>query len=147
MQRRILTKNQVADIERTYMVANTPTYLYKTLRENVAVQKLAESNTLLELASLYKRRAGKKRRSLGDVAVAYAAFVAMSLKERSGAQATMSAIDTSLLDWATPIKNRFCAEEPNVATILLNATPGTSVSVSQTIPVASTFSRLNGSAR
>jgi hypothetical protein len=145
MPQKDLTKDRIlSDITKAYLVANTPAYLLKTLAESVPVRELARSNTLTKLASLYKRHAAKKHRSLEDVALAYAALVAITLKERSGAKAAIEELDTSLLDWAESIKDRFVAASPKMLTVRIQAAPETTMTYTQTTPSAIQFHKPNG---
>ena len=94
------TKEELAVV---YVVANTPRYLYKRLRSHPLVRKLSEELSIDELISVYDESRKKKQRSIQDVALAYAALVAMGYAAWAEVSHRLSTIDTRGLDWATDI--------------------------------------------
>jgi len=99
----------IRQIRETYLVSNTPLYLYKRLRDLPAVQRLAEDNDVEELGSEYLRRAKTIPRKPDDVALAYACLVALTTKEWRRVMPLIRLLDLSDLDWASLLRDIYLA--------------------------------------
>src|SRR5947208_3039592 len=83
----------------TYVVANTPTYLFKRLRALSEVQSLAERQTTLQLAAAFGELLSNRERTPTDIAKAYALLVAISLRNYAEWSGVVEILDFDSLDW------------------------------------------------
>src|SRR5262249_14862568 len=95
----------VAYFVRIYSVANTPAFLYRHLLADESVRELARKATTDELVNLFNDNVHRENRSINDVAIAYAALVAITLREFPEALATLLRLDAASLDWVADMAN------------------------------------------
>ncbi len=105
-----INEQAIQDFRETYLVSNTPLYLYKRLRCLPAVRDLASSVRGDELASEYHRRVNTKDRTPEDMAIAYACLAALTHKQPSEAISLFRSLDLSSLEWAPTIRALYFAK-------------------------------------
>lgn len=93
-----------APLAATYLVANTPAYLYKAFRGDDSVRRLAQLFTAEELAKLFRKAVAQTERSPIDVVQAYAALVAMTLHDYEEWRSVLMGLDVTVLDWGERIR-------------------------------------------
>jgi hypothetical protein len=108
---------------RVFSVANTPAYLYKRLRQEPTLRALAERLSAPELGALFNELASQERRSLLDVARAYSALIAVSLKPFDDSQAVMQLLELDRLDWARSLAEIANASAQPTSVLEINAPP------------------------
>lgn len=98
----ILNVDALANI---YMVANTPSYLFRHYRNNSSVQDFADAHSGEDLVAEIKRVSAisLSERTVDDIAVAYAAVVGLTFKEAPGVKALVENVDLSRILWAERI--------------------------------------------
>jgi len=96
----ILNEPQLA---RTYLVANTPSYLLRHYRAEPSVYDLATRNTVDDLVSFASEVANDDKRKLKEVVFAYATIVALTFKNQSEVNEKLTNISFQKLDWAEKI--------------------------------------------
>lgn len=73
-----LNENELA---RIYLVANTPSYLYRHYRSDQSVQEVSNQNSAMDLLLFARQIAQLPNRTLRQVIQAYAGLVALTLKD------------------------------------------------------------------
>ncbi len=98
----ILNVDALANI---YMVANTPSYLFRHYRNNSSVQDFADAHSIEELAAEIQRVSSiaLDQRTVDDIAVAYAAVVGLTFKDAAQVDAVIANLDFSKILWAQRI--------------------------------------------
>lgn len=96
----ILNEPQLA---RIYLVANTPSYLYRHFRADSSVLEIAKRNTIDDLVSFAASIANAPKRTLRDVVSAYAALVALTFKNQHEVSEKTADVSFENLDWARRI--------------------------------------------
>ena len=99
-----MTEAQALELETTYVVANTPAYLYRKLRESDVVRQLAGEFNAEQLTALYHNLVAVPNRTVSHVAQAYAMMVAMTLRDYAEWRPLIDGLDVSRLDWAERIR-------------------------------------------
>jgi hypothetical protein len=97
-----MTASQVLDTDTIvghYALANTPGFLYRKLKEEPSVRRLANELTTAELFAIVSECDGKEERSVLDVAVAYAALAAMSLQDYTVVRSAIMGWQPKALAW------------------------------------------------
>jgi hypothetical protein len=102
-----ISDQAVQEFRETYIVSNTPLYLYKQLRRLQAVQNLASLVSADDLTAGYLERVNAKDRTVDDVATAYAFLVALTHKESQEAFLQLRSLDVSRLEWAAVIRDTY----------------------------------------
>jgi hypothetical protein len=100
-----LSIRSVVDV---YVASNTPSYLFKRLRRNDIVHELAQSSAA-DLAELVQTLLAGKDRTESDVAGAYAALAAMTLRDYSEWQGLVGTLDLKPLDWGARFRELMIA--------------------------------------
>jgi hypothetical protein len=98
-----LTADERSSILEIYVLANTPSFIYRRMRELPAAQRLADGSSVAALRSQCSKVAAKKKRTVEEVALAYGAIVALTLKEPQPAKKVFKDIAKLDLDWAENI--------------------------------------------
>jgi hypothetical protein len=98
-----LTPNDRDRLGRIYLVANTPSYLYRHFRRDSSVIELARATSTDALAGFVREVQDLPERSPTDVAAAYAAVVALTFHDPERVRAEMGDISESALAWIGPI--------------------------------------------
>ena len=93
-----LNENQLG---RIYIVANTPSYLFRHFRAEQSVQRLAKQNTAQDLIEFARGVAVANKRTLKQVIEAYAAIVALTFKDKGTIEIDPDSFNG--LDWARSI--------------------------------------------
>jgi hypothetical protein len=104
-----LTKSELASIVEIYLLANTPAFLFRRMRSNPVVQRLAESESERSLVSEYRSLGRKTERDIEEVASAYAALCALTLREPPPSRRTFSQLAKVDFDWGATIVEKFRA--------------------------------------
>lgn len=107
----------------TYLVANTPMYLYRHLRSNNSLRRIAEDFSAEGLVAEYESRTTKQRRSVEDIAVAYAMLSAITQLDYPVAMAALDNMDLSRLDWATELRDIYLATRRPVSYVGVTLQP------------------------
>ncbi len=102
-----LTNINMKSLREALILANTPSYLYKRLLENPSVHRLARTQSTNELLDIYRGAAAKADPSADDVALGYAALVAITLKDFREARAALDGLRNNDLHWADSIIEMF----------------------------------------
>jgi hypothetical protein len=92
------------DIEslcQTYIVSNTPRYLYKHLRSNPSVQWMANSLSIDQLTAIYAESQQESERSVNEVVVAHAVLAAFSHMSYGDIAPVLDRLPTTGLKWAS----------------------------------------------
>lgn len=110
-------------ITRIYMVANTPAYLFDRLCSAAPVHTLADSAKPSQLTSLYKKVASKERRSVEDVAMAYAALVALTMKQPEPSRAMLVRLRSVPMQWGPAIIGLYLARPAKTTTASFTVPP------------------------
>lgn len=122
-----MTLPQQIDVDElvgTYMVSNTPAYLYKHYRRSESVAWMAGNLSVEQLVALLREAREKLIKSPADMALAYAAVVALSLKDYELVREIIEGLDTTGLEWGKDIKiNVISHAKPTTLTVIK---PGTS---------------------
>ena len=90
---------EVREVLATYLVANTPFYLYRHLRASPTVQRLADSSSSAELAAFISRVDGEERPSTVAVALAHACAVALTYQRSDIADGAIAHLALQHLRW------------------------------------------------
>jgi len=98
-----LSSTTTENLVQTYMVANTPGYLYKHYRRMEALQELRKRYSPEELATFVEEVDTSPEASLEDVVKAYAATVALTLGDNSSAVAVVEGLRVERLAWVKRI--------------------------------------------
>src|ERR1700677_1635308 len=98
-----LNKLDLRELTEQYMVANTPRFLYKNLRDNASVKGLAERSTPRELFASITAIERKQDRNADDVALAYAMLVAMSFQDFGRVREVVADWRPTILSWGLDI--------------------------------------------
>lgn len=109
--------NEIIDI---FLVANTPTYLFRRLRQSDVVRQLAQDCDPEKLAADYDAIATEGTRELAAQALGYALLVALSASTSERAIALLRERPTGTLDW-TPAMQAIALSE-YTPTIITNLT-------------------------
>ena len=93
----------IDQLAQTYLVANTPSYLYRHYRSDQSVQDFARHNNTEDLVSIAEQISRFKNRTLEDLILAYAAIVALTFKDFREVKDALGRASFTGLDWATDI--------------------------------------------
>lgn len=93
----------IDDLSQIYLVANTPRYLFRHLREHHGVKWMSENFSIDELVAIYSDNQRTKKRSVEHVALAYAALIALYYKSYEKVEPLLGALATSGLRWAPDV--------------------------------------------
>jgi hypothetical protein len=113
----LISNPSIREISNIYMLANTPMFLYRHMRQLTYLENLAKNNDLEVLLIEYERRTIKKDRLPEDIAIAYAILIAIAHLEYSVALKYFSKFDLSRLKWGNEIKNIFHTRIPVETTV------------------------------
>lgn len=102
----------IREFREVYLVSNTPLYLFKRLRRLPAVHQLAHAADTKELLSEYLRRAKAEKRTLDDVATAYACLMAMTHKDPREIVSLLRSLDPTDLNWVSTIRDLYFVKVP-----------------------------------
>jgi hypothetical protein len=111
-----LTKGELFELAAAYIVTNTPSSLFESLRETSAVTKMRYEVPLSTLMDYYDRVTSRGKRSEISMALAYGALEAILLhKDNLG---TSQAPDVTRLKWGEQLKT--IAASGNTPTRVIN---------------------------
>jgi hypothetical protein len=99
----------ISILEKVYVVANTPSYVYRHFRAEEGVQtlgKIYDSRRLVEHIVEIER---KEERTLGDIISAYAATVALTFKNIGEVKEVMRDLRIERVEWAVKILSLWIA--------------------------------------
>ncbi len=130
-----MTEAQALELEATYVVANTPEYLYRRLRDSEVVRRLANDFSAELLATMYREVLAKPNRTASDVAQAYAAMVALTLRDYSEWRPLIDGFEITTLDWAERI--RAIAKQRATPTVVTSLTASPAKIAAPTLATAS----------
>jgi hypothetical protein len=94
----------VDSLTRAYAFANTPAYLYRHFRGDDSVQAIARDVHPDALVEVYNRVNLRHLKDIGDVVLAYAAMVALSMSGHEAAKVAFASLTEEGLDWAKALK-------------------------------------------
>lgn len=95
----------ISILKKIYVVANTPSYLYKHFKREAGVERLSNVYEVLELFEHIVQIDRKKERTLADVASAYAACVALTFHDIKSVLASIKKLELRNLEWVDAIIN------------------------------------------
>lgn len=98
-----LSLSELERLAQIYVVANTPSYLYRHFKKDPAVEDLAKTNSVAELVSTAKIDGATAARSLPEIVSAYAALIALTLKDYNQISNTLREGNFPGLHWAKDI--------------------------------------------
>lgn len=98
-----LGKLDLQAIAEQYMIANTPRFLYKHLRQIPSVRELAVQSTPRELLKAIDAIEQKQDRNADDIATAYAMLVALSFQEYGRVREAVAGWTPTILSWGLHI--------------------------------------------
>jgi hypothetical protein len=93
----------IDDLCQIYLVANTPRYLFRHLREHHGVKWMSENFSIDELVAIYSDNQRTRKRSVEHVALAYAALIALYYKSYEKVEPILGTLATSGLRWAPDV--------------------------------------------
>ena len=99
------TAQQVQEFHDTYLVANTPTYLYNRLRQLPAVQQLGEIASTNAIVALFSASTRTESKTSNDVATAYACIVALTYRPPTERRRALQNLDVSRLEWGEMVRD------------------------------------------
>lgn len=82
-----------------YMVANTPSYLFRRFRSTTLVQELGRSSAVDELVQYIVRFLSIKSPSLEETVLCYATTVALASKTADGVKSVLNEFDGHIPSW------------------------------------------------
>ena len=94
-----LQDDRLEPLAALYLAANTPGFLYDTYRRSLTVQTLAATQQVQDLVETVNHVAGMAKRSLADVVTAYAALVALTLKDYEDVGSELPKLAMVGLEW------------------------------------------------
>jgi len=100
-----ISPEEISILEKIYIVANTPSYLYKHFKREVCVERLASNYNVKELIKHIAQIDRKKERLLADVTSAYAACVAMTFHDVRTVTGLMRQLKFRNIEWVKEIIN------------------------------------------
>ena len=125
-----LDELDIPAILRVYMLANTPAYLYRHLRAEPSLERLAKSSTPRELLAAVSAREGKPSRTAEDAAIAYGMLVALSFQNYRDVQEALAGWQPRALTWARHITSIIGQTAVGTTLTRLNAPGGHVAAVS-----------------
>lgn len=93
----------IDDLCQVYLLANTPRYLFRHLKEHDGVKWMSEHFSIEELVTIYSDNERTRKRSVEHVAMAYAALIALYYKNYEKVELILGALATSGLRWAPDV--------------------------------------------
>jgi hypothetical protein len=120
-----LTDAQVAALADVCVVANTPAYLFKRLRDDAAVQELSKCASAAELLEYsHEAAADVEHLTLNKATEAYAALIAARLKPDAEFQAAITSLGAPRLRWAKELAQLSRGgPSTNTSTVVLSTGP------------------------
>jgi len=119
----MLVKLNKKAVTQIYLVANTPTYLFRHLRSEQSVKDLANhwpSQTLLEQVATIDAQA---KRSEVDIAIAYAALVAATYRDPREVAEARASVKIKNLSWVDDILAIWFDSATPESSVLFTAQP------------------------
>lgn len=104
-----------------FLYANTPSYLYKHLKNLGEVENLAEELTHQELYDICKRTFDKKEKNCESELAFYITLIALSLKPYSKFSKYIESLKTSEYKWASTLISLIISNYEPVTTATINA--------------------------
>jgi len=92
-----------------YYLANTPSFLYKMLRQDSYVQLLSQNSTS-ELIKSFEERASKPISTIQEMAMSYAFLVALSFKEIHEVKGFFEYAKNIKFEWFSEVANFYLTE-------------------------------------
>ncbi len=89
----------------TYLVANTPNYLYQRLRQIPSVQSLATRIECQDMIGEFQKLTSKKPSSVEDISLAYAILAAITFLDYRKAIELFDVLDLSKLEWGRDFRD------------------------------------------
>jgi len=100
----ILHASELQDLKEIFLLANTPSYLYKNFRQNNSINRLSQKYEAQELITYFKVTAESEKIIFDDVITIYALLVAMSFKEYGVIKKFLSEMGKYQLEWLDELK-------------------------------------------
>ena len=88
-----------------YLVANTPSYLYRHFRLDSSIQEVARGSSVEELNAAIKEKLSipTERRTIEDIVLIYALLVALTFKDQVEVERSITSIELTTVDWGKKI--------------------------------------------
>jgi hypothetical protein len=134
----ILNQSQLAQI---YLVANTPSYLFRHYKADSSIWELARRYSVDELVSAIAEIANLNERTLNHIVLAYAALVALSFKNPREVEAAASRVSFDRLNWAQHILALAKSQQTSTQEFEIQARP-TVQPTNRTTEVGSVFASI-----
>jgi len=120
----MLTENNIEEIYRVVLVANTPAYLYRTLRRKQFVVEIGSNRTAQELVDeLVKVQGGLAAHDSKAAAIAYGLLVALSYKPRREILPMLESLELNELHWGPELKTIVLSEAFSLTEALVSVRP------------------------
>lgn len=115
-----LNFNQLA---RIYVMANTPSYLYRHYKADSSVREFAKLNTIEGLINIIREVAAltPENRKIEHIVLAYAAIVALTFKNPIEVIHNLADLSLESLFWAKEILSLWNSSQTTTQTIKINA--------------------------
>ena len=98
-----LSQTEIDKLTDMYLVANTPSYLYRRFRDSVIVERVAKDSTAEQLLETIRTVDKLEDRELLEVVKAYTATVALTFLDPRAFQEALGKIEIVHLEWVLPI--------------------------------------------
>jgi hypothetical protein len=109
------------DVHHVVAVANTPTFLYRRLREDLSVDALSRSATANELYDYVESSSKKVGRTFEDTALIYAAAVALTFKKSGELRELIESRGIPKFRWLREIWEGHLTAAPRTSVIVVPA--------------------------
>lgn len=119
------TMLNVEELMRAYVVANTPSYLFRHFRQEASLLDFAKAHTVPQLIQYASLVAADPHRDLESVAKAYAAVVALTFHELDSVREAIAGTQLDGLEWAGPILLTWLGKTPNLSSLSVTFSPMT----------------------
>ena len=106
-------------IARTFLLANTPSYLYRHLRAEQSVAAFARANTAQSIAALVRSQLSVPPGTAINAPLVYALLAAITLAPPPDSHKAIASLDISNLEWGEAFRAIFSATTPLTAVHLV----------------------------
>lgn len=114
-----LSRAELKNIARTYVLTNTPYSLLRALNASSAVIRMKSECSFTQLSAYYDKITAKARRSELTIGLSYAVLISLLTYERK----TEGSIDPMRLRWGPALDEYVKKSSPSFTTLSINASP------------------------
>lgn len=109
-KKNILNSNELQDLKEIFLVANTPSYLYKNFRQNNSINRLSQKYKTQELITYFESTAKSEKIVFDDVITIYALVVALSFKNYDEIKEFLIEMGKYRLEWLDEFKKNIISK-------------------------------------